>query len=73
MRHEIMAVDQTPKGAGISLGIEIPPDRAALLMDRTRNMAGRTGCGICGITDLEQVMRALPRLPHGAPISASRH
>lgn len=69
--QEIMAVDQTPKGAGIRLGIEIPPDRAAQLVERTRNIAGRTGCGICGITDLEQVMRALPRLPHGAPVRAS--
>lgn len=67
---EIMAVEQTPKGAGVSLGIEIPPDRARLLMERSRNLAGRTGCGICGITDLEQVMRALPRLPDSAPIKA---
>ncbi len=69
--HEILAVDQTPKGAGISLGIEIPPDRAARLGERARNIAGRTGCGICGITDLEQVMRALPQLPHSAPVRAS--
>ncbi|MCK9992089.1 MAG: FdhD protein [Alphaproteobacteria bacterium] len=68
---EIIAVDQTPKGLGISLGIEIPPGRAGLLQDRARNLAGRTGCGICGINDLEQVMRALPRLTVGAPIPTS--
>lgn len=68
---DILAVDQTAKSSGISLGIEIPPDRAALLIERMRSIAGRTGCGICGITDLEQVMRALPQLPHSAPISAS--
>ncbi len=68
---EIMAVDQTPKGAGISLGIEIPPDRAGLLLERSRNLAGRTGCGICGITDLEQVMRTLPHLPGSPPVRAS--
>ncbi len=69
--REIIAIDQTPKGAGISLGIEIPPERAALLIERTRSISGRTGCGICGISDLEQVMRALPSLPHGAPLRAS--
>ncbi len=68
---DILAIDQTAKGSGISLGIEIPPDRAALLIERMRSIAGRTGCGICGISDIEQVMRALPQLPHSAPISAS--
>jgi len=69
--HEIISLDQTPKGSGISLGIEIPPERAARLAERARSLAGRTGCGICGITDLEQVMRGLPQLPHTMPIRAS--
>lgn len=60
---EILAVDITDKGAGISLGIEIPPASAALLQERTRNMAGRTGCGLCGIAEIEQVLRPLPHLP----------
>ncbi len=69
--HEVMAVDLSPKGAGISLGIEIPPDRAALLVARSRNVAGRTGCGLCGIAEIEQALRPLSRLPQSAPISAS--
>ncbi len=67
---EILAVDETIKGAGISLGIEIPPARAALLTDRTRNMAGRSGCGLCGIAEIEQALRPLSRLPNTAPVTA---
>jgi FdhD protein len=67
---DILAIDQSAKGSGTSLGIEIPPDRAALLIERTRSIAGRTGCGICGISDIEQVMRALPHLPDSTPIRA---
>ncbi|MEQ1888704.1 MAG: formate dehydrogenase accessory sulfurtransferase FdhD [Alphaproteobacteria bacterium] len=69
--QEVMLIDLTPKGAGISLGIEIPMHRAALLIERARNIAGRTGCGICGIAEMEQVMRALPVLPPSEPIKAS--
>jgi FdhD protein len=68
---EILAIDQTEKGPGISLAIEIPPDRAAPLIERARTMAGRTGCGICGITEMEQVLRALPDLPQSAPVMAT--
>lgn len=68
---EILTIDQTPKEAGVSLGIEIPPGRAAPLIERARNMAGRTGCGICGIAEMEQVMRALPVLTASAPIKVS--
>lgn len=69
--QEVIHADQTPKGAGISLGIEIPLERAAILGERARNIAGRTGCGICGIAEMEQVMRALPVLPRSEPINAS--
>ncbi|MSP43977.1 MAG: formate dehydrogenase accessory sulfurtransferase FdhD [Alphaproteobacteria bacterium] len=68
---EILVIDQTRKGPGVSLGIEIPPHRAAPLIERARNMAGRTGCGICGIAEMEQVMRDLPVLPRSATIHAA--
>lgn len=68
---EILVIDQTQKGPGVSLGIEIPPQRTAPLIERARIVAGRTGCGICGITEMEQVMRDLPALPHTHPVHAT--
>lgn len=69
--REILAVDQALKGAGISLGIEIPPARTAALADRARSVAGRTGCGLCGIAQIEQVLRPLADLPATRPVLAA--
>jgi FdhD protein len=38
-----------------------PPDRA---------LEGRTGCGLCGIEDIAQVIRPLPKVRRGARIAA---
>lgn len=66
---DIGAVSVEAKGPGIGLSIEISQGHAALLDSRKRNVAGRTGCGLCGIAEIEQVLRSLPDLSSGAPIS----
>lgn len=65
---DIGSVSVEPKGPGIGIAIEISQGHAALLEDRKRNIAGRTGCGLCGISEIDQVLRPLPALPAGAPI-----
>lgn len=52
---------------GVELRIAIPERRQRLLEARPRNMAGRTGCGLCGIQSLSQALRPLPVLPDGEP------
>jgi FdhD protein len=52
---------------GIELDIKIPERRARMLDARPRNMAGRTGCGLCGIQSIGQAVRPLPVLPEGQP------
>jgi len=39
------------------------------LKQRRRNLTGRTGCGLCGVESLDQVIRELPRVPPGGVIS----
>ncbi|MFZ5913509.1 MAG: formate dehydrogenase accessory sulfurtransferase FdhD [Pseudomonadota bacterium] len=68
---EILAVDQPLKDEGVSLLIEIPPARASRLTERARNVSGRTGCGVCGIAEIEEVLRPLPALPFSSRIGAS--
>jgi formate dehydrogenase accessory protein FdhD len=46
---------------GIELQIQIPVEYAAKLDDRARGMAARTGCGLCGIERISDVLR----LPSG--------
>ncbi|MEQ8964457.1 MAG: formate dehydrogenase accessory sulfurtransferase FdhD [Azospirillaceae bacterium] len=67
---EIAAVRATPKGVGYSLGIDIPGERAAALSGRARNMEGRTGCGLCGVAEIEQALRPLPVATVNATIRA---
>ncbi len=47
---EINQVDQ-----GIELNIEISSEAFMKLKDRRKNLAGRTGCGICGSESLSQI------------------
>ncbi|BBK40391.1 sulfurtransferase FdhD [Allostella vacuolata] len=55
---------------GIRIAMRIPPARAARLGERSRNLPGRSGCGLCGIASIEAALRDLPPVPAGAPISA---
>jgi FdhD protein len=52
---------------GIALQVEIASGAFMHLKERRRTLAGRTGCGLCGVDSLQQVCRPLPRLarPNG--------
>ena len=45
---------------GVVVQMIIAAERFERLKDRRRSMAGRTGCGLCGAEQLEQVVRPLP-------------
>jgi FdhD protein len=68
--HEIFGIETNDLVTGVKLSITIPEARAKALEDHSRNLDGRTGCGLCGISRIEQVLRALPQLPGAFPISA---
>jgi len=57
---EFAGVEVVPALAGIELRIAIPPERAALLDARVRQLTGRTGCGLCGAQTLEAAVRHPP-------------
>ncbi len=52
--YDVEVVEQT---SGIELQLNIATERFEKLKERRRNMVGRTGCGLCGAENLEQVMR----------------
>jgi FdhD protein len=54
-------VEQAP--GGIAVQIEIAGSAFMALKERRRTLAGRTGCGLCGVDSLDQVCRSLPSLP----------
>ena len=48
---------------GLRIAMQITAKRFEALKQRRRNLAGRTGCGLCGVDTLEQAVRPLPALP----------
>lgn len=66
---DIRSVDVLEGERGSLLQIEIASACQHQLKARRRQLAGRTGCGLCGLESLDEVRRALPRLqaPHHRP------
>ncbi len=57
-RRDIGRVTVSPHSRGVELAIEIPAESAQRLAERARAIAGRTGCGLCGVEAIEDAVRA---------------
>jgi FdhD protein len=62
---EIERLDVARFGRGIELQLTIPAAAADRLASRTRRLAGRTGCGLCGVEAIADAVRDV------RPVSAS--
>src|SRR5215475_2935162 len=54
---------------GIELRMWLPPSQAELVNARRRQIAGPTGCGICGIDSIAEAVRPAAIVPHGRSFS----
>ena len=70
-RGEFFGAEVEESSLGITVHCDISSAAFLRLKQRRRNMTGRTGCGLCGVESLEQVMRELPRVPAPASVSVS--
>ena len=61
---ELYACEVEATAAGWLVHLEIATERFMLLKERRRNLAGRTGCGLCGTESLEQVTRCTTPVSH---------
>lgn len=59
---EISEIGARATEAGMLLDIRIPQARAEALLGRRRNLVGQSGCGICGLEELDEALRPLPPL-----------
>lgn len=61
--QEIYGMDVVPGCNGIEVQIELSSRRFMGLKERRRSMAGRTGCGVCGVEQLNDIGRPVAPLP----------
>ena len=54
---ELEHIDVVRFGRGIELQLTIPAATAERLASRTRRLAGRTGCGLCGVESIADAVR----------------
>lgn len=59
---DIYGIDIVETCNGIEVQVEIATRCFVNLKARRRTLAGRTGCGICGTEQLEQIQKTLPNL-----------
>ncbi len=63
-KSDLYAVEVVPTEAGIELQIDIAAQAFQGLKATRRQLAGRTGCGLCGLESLQQAMRPIPTVAH---------
>jgi FdhD protein len=54
---ELLSVKVVQRSKGVEVRMTIPDTRIQQLEGKGRNMTGRTGCGLCGASTLEQAIR----------------
>lgn len=62
---DLLATRVIPRPGGLELAMTITPEWYDKLATHRRNMAGRTGCGLCGAENIEQALR------HPRPVGKS--
>ena len=71
-RDEIRGIDIIQGcNRGIEVHIELSSRRFAGLKERRRNLTGRTGCGICGTEQLDEIFKPIQPLPFTQTFSLS--
>ena len=70
-REEIRAVE-VRRGEGVAdVHVTVAWERFSELIKRRRNLAGRTGCGLCGAETAGDAIRECPRVPPGVSVTAA--
>ena len=68
---EIFDIEVEPVGRGLEVRLRIAGQRMAGLQERRRSLAGRTGCGLCGVESLDAALRAVAVVEAPLAVSAA--
>jgi len=69
---ELQSIRVVQRSKGIEVRMTIPDQRFEKMQGKGRNMTGRTGCGLCGASTLEQAIRRPNPVGAGRPLDAER-
>ena len=61
--EQVLDVTILEEARGLLLNIEVAKERHDVVLERVRHRAGDSSCGLCGIENLDQALRPLPRVP----------
>jgi len=68
---EIYDIEVGAVGRGIEVRLEVAAQRMAGLQERRRSLAGRTGCGLCGVDSLDAALRLVATVSSPRPVARS--
>src|SRR5215472_10296433 len=67
---EIRGVEVIPGESSVDVKISVAWERFTQLLQRRRNLTGRTGCGLCGAETAEDAIRECAPVPKGVTVTA---
>jgi formate dehydrogenase accessory protein FdhD len=70
-RDEIRGIDVIPGEESAEVRITVAWERFSALLDRRRNLTGRSGCGLCGQETVEQAVREVKPVGPGARLGVA--
>lgn len=70
--EQIIDVAVSEADSGLLLNIEVSRDREDAVLRRVRHRVSESSCGLCGIENLEQALRPLPRVSAPPLVSKSQ-
>jgi len=68
---EVLSIKTVQRAKGVEVRMQIPEKRFDNLHGKGKNMTGRTGCGLCGATTLEQAIRPTRKVGEGKVLDAT--
>jgi formate dehydrogenase accessory protein FdhD len=70
-RSEMLDIEVVPLADGVEARATLTARRFAALKERRRALAGPTGCGLCGLESLHDVLRPVPQVSSQFAITAA--
>lgn len=60
--HQILSIDKVSTAQGLILRVQLPSGKVQKVIDRARQRVSESSCGLCGMDNLDEVMRPLPQV-----------